>query len=93
MEMVAYLMSLLKATDGTLPPLLDSTAMVALSEFGDGGLHYDAYIPVICAGKAGATGASAMKTGYNLAFPCAYGEGFTNSSWCAGLSGTPATDA
>jgi hypothetical protein len=89
MEMVAYLMSLLKATDGTLPPLLDSTVMVALSEFGDGGLHYDTYIPVICAGKAGATGASAMKTGYNLAFPCSNGEDFTNATWCKSLPGTP----
>ena len=86
MEMVAYMLNQLKATDGTSPPLLDSSVFTAFSEFGDGGLHYQNYLPVIVAGKAG-MGAGGMKTGSNLVFPCNYGEPYTNSEFCRSLGG------
>jgi hypothetical protein len=88
MEMVAYMLAQLKASDGSAPPLLDSSVFAAFSEFGDGGLHYQNYVPFLVAGKAG-RGASGMKTGQNLVFPCSYGDSFTNSDFCKSLQGTP----
>lgn len=87
MEQVAYLLGLLKQDDG-LGSLLDDAAVICLSEFGDGGLHYDSYVPIIVAGKAG-RGAAGMKTGQNLVYPCSFGAAFRNASFCASASGTP----
>jgi Protein of unknown function (DUF1552) len=87
MERVATLLGLLKTPDPTGATLLDSSAVIATSEFGDGGLHYDSYIPFIVAGKAGQTGAAAMPTGNNLIFPCALDQGFKNGAWCANAPG------
>jgi hypothetical protein len=81
MEMVAKLLGYLKENDGT-GSLLDQSVFVATTEFGDGGLHYDSYVPFIVAGKAG-RGADGMKTGFNHQFRCEFGEGFKNASWCA----------
>lgn len=64
-EQVAYLIGQLKRDDG-LGALLDQAAVVCCSEFGDGGLHADSWVPFIVAGKAGQTGAAAMATGQNL---------------------------
>jgi hypothetical protein len=86
MEQVAYLMSLLKADDG-MGSLLDQSAMIACSEFGDGGLHYDSYIPVVVAGKAGRAGTAAMKTGNNIVVPCHFSQGFQNAPFCANKAG------
>jgi hypothetical protein len=88
MEQLAYLLKLLKADSGT-GALLDSSVLVATSEFGDGGLHYDSYVPFVVAGKAGRTGADAMKAGRNLIFPCSLSQGFQNGPFCATKAGTP----
>ena len=82
-EQVAYFLTLLKAPDATGASLLDNSVFVAMTEFGDGGLHGDSYVPVIAAGTAGG-----MRGGSNLAFRCDFAEAWQEAPWCSGLSGT-----
>jgi hypothetical protein len=82
MEQVAYFLDLLRAADMGGEDLLGSTAFVATSEFSDGGLHHDQYLPVIAAGRLGG-----MTGGRVLAFPCDQPESWQEAPWCAGLPG------
>lgn len=81
MEQLAYLMSLLKASDG-VGALIDDCAMVATSEFSGGGSHHNQFIPVIVAGKI-----NNMPTGQNIIFPCQMAETWQTPPWCGSLPG------
>ncbi len=83
MEQVAYYLSKLKAPRGSLPPLLDSSAFVACSEFGDAGGHQPYFLPFIVAGKANRS----MTTGLNLAYRCEWTPDFARAPWCASAAG------
>jgi len=75
-----YALDQLSYTDGTIPPLLDSTVFVAISEFNDGGPHYQNYVPVIAAGNG-------LRGGSNLAFPTEFKETFMVPAWARTLPG------
>ncbi|MBL8952236.1 MAG: DUF1552 domain-containing protein [Myxococcaceae bacterium] len=83
MEQVAYYLSKLKAPRGALPPLLDSAAFVACSEFSDAGGHQPYFLPFIVAGKANKT----MTTGQNLTYRCEWNPDFARAPWCANAAG------
>lgn len=87
MEQVAYYLAKLKAPRGSLPPLLDSVAFVACSEFGDAGGHQPYFLPFIVAGKAGKSGAAAMQTGLNLAYKCDWQPSYAQAPWCSNAAG------
>lgn len=82
MEQVAYALLKLKAARGALPPLLDSSAFVACSEFSDAGGHMPYFLPFIVAGKANKSGAAAMATGNNLAYRCEWQPTYARAPWC-----------
>lgn len=72
MKQFAYLLDELSKPDATGNTLLDQSAVIAFSEFGDAGGHSVHYVPFIVAGKAGRTGANAMPTGQNIFYRCEY---------------------
>ncbi len=84
MSQVAYFLGKLKAPRAAGPALLDSSAFVACSEFGDAGGHQPIYVPFIVAGKA-----KPMTTGRNLVSPCTWSPDFSRAPWCATAAGTP----
>ncbi len=50
-------------------------------------LHQPYFLPFIVAGKANATGASAMRTGLNLAYRCEWQPTYARADWCATAAG------
>ncbi len=87
MDQLALLIDELVKTDGSGTSLLDQCALVAFSEFADANTHYENYVPMLVAGKAGAT-TNAMVTGKQLCFPIDFGEDWKNAPWLASLPGT-----
>ena len=89
MDQVAYFLGKLKAPRTAGPRLLDASAFIACSEFSDAGGHQPYFLPFIVAGKANATGASAMRTGLNLAYRCEWQPTFARADWCSMAAGQP----
>lgn len=82
MEQVAYFVNALKTPDAMGGSLLDDMAFVALSEFGDGGLHHESYIPIIAAGRLGG-----MTGGRHVVNRCDFAEGWQEGAFCASAPG------
>jgi hypothetical protein len=75
-EEFSYFLDKIKAANLGDQSLWNSSAIVGMSEFGDGGLHLDHHLPVIAAGGLGG-----MLGGKNIQLRHDYGGGNPANSW------------